>query len=120
MHAWSVSIHGSPLGFAPASPVQMDMLQKMESGMGCPDSHAQSLAAKTSVDLFPGHAGACGNKWEDGLPSTADTTSGLQLGSAKVLRSLRNFLIMDRPEHHSIDRLKERGVETGSGRHSTV
>ena len=27
---------------------------------------------------------------------------------------------MDRPEHHSIDRLKERGVEKGSGRHSAV
>ena len=27
---------------------------------------------------------------------------------------------MDRPEHHSIDRLKERGVEEGSGRHSTI
>ena len=27
---------------------------------------------------------------------------------------------MGRPEHHSIDRLKERGVEKGSGRHSTL
>ena len=27
---------------------------------------------------------------------------------------------MDRPEHHSIDRLKERGVEKGSDRHSTL
>ena len=27
---------------------------------------------------------------------------------------------MDRPEHHSIDRLKERGVEKGSGRHYTL
>ena len=42
---------------------------------------------------------------------------GLQLSSAEVLRGLRNFLNMDRPEHHSIDRLKERGVEKGSGRH---
>ena len=31
-----------------------------------------------------------------------------------------NFLNMDRPEHHSIDRLKERGVEKGSGRDSTL
>ena len=45
---------------------------------------------------------------------------GLQLGRADVLRGLRNFLNMDRPEHHSIDRLKERGVEKGSGRHSTL
>ena len=34
--------------------------------------------------------------------------------------SLRDFLNMDRPEHHSIDRLKERGVEKGSGRHCTL
>ena len=27
---------------------------------------------------------------------------------------------MDRPEHHGIDRLKERGVEKGSDRHSTL
>ena len=26
---------------------------------------------------------------------------------------MRNFLNMDRPEHHSTDRLKERGVEKG-------
>ena len=47
-------------------------------------------------------------------------TSGLQLGRAEVLRGLRNFLNTDKPEHHSIDRLKERGVEKGSVRHSTL
>ena len=41
--------------------------------------------------------------------------SGLQLGRAEVFRGLRNFLTMDRSEHHSIDQLKERGVEKGSG-----
>ena len=34
--------------------------------------------------------------------------------------AMRNFLNMDRPEHHSIDPLKERGVEKGSGRHPTL
>ena len=48
------------------------------------------------------------------LANTADITSGLQLGRAEVLRGLRNFLNMDRPEHHSIDHLKERGLEKGS------
>ena len=52
----------------------------------------------------------------DRLASTADITSGLQLGRAEVLRGLRSFMNMDR--HHGIDRLKERGVEKGSGRHS--
>ena len=35
----------------------------------------------------------------------------MKVGRAEVLRGLRNFLITDKPEHHSIDRLKERGVE---------
>ena len=68
----------------------------------------------------PGHARVSGNDRADGLANTADITSGLQLGRAEVLRGLRNFLNMGRPEHHSIDRLKERGVEKGSGRHSTI
>ena len=68
----------------------------------------------------PGHAGVSGNERADRLASTADITSGLQLGRAEVLRGLRNFLSTEKPEHHSIDRLKERGVEKGSGRHSTL
>ena len=68
----------------------------------------------------PGHAGVSWNERTDRLASSADVTSGLQLSRADNLRGLRNFLNMDRPEHHSIDRLKERGVEKGSGRHSTV
>ena len=61
-----------------------------------------------------------GNERADRLTSTADITSGLQLGRAQVLRGLANFLNVDRPQYHSIDRLKERGVEKGSCRHSTL
>ena len=61
-----------------------------------------------------------GMKRPGGLSSTSDITSGLQLGRAEVFRGSRNFLNMDRPEHHSIDRLKERGAEKRSGRHSTL
>ena len=68
----------------------------------------------------PGHAGVSRNEQADRLAGTADIKSGLQLGRAEALRGLRNFLNMDRPEHHSIDRLKERGVEKGRGRHSTL
>ena len=69
----------------------------------------------------PGHAWVGWKEQADRLASTADITSpGLQLGRAEVLRGLRNFLNMDRPEHHSIDRLKERGVGKGSGRHSIL
>ena len=78
--------------------------------MVCPwlaHSHAVSLAAQTSVDLLsPGTSGVCGNKRADRLASTANITSGLH-GMAEVLRGLRNFLNMDKPEHHSTDCLKE-------------
>ena len=68
----------------------------------------------------PWHAGISGNERANRLASTADITSGLQLGRAEVLRGLRNFLNMVRPEHHSTDCLTERGVEKGNGRHSTL
>ena len=42
----------------------------------------------------------------------------MHFGRTEVLRGLWNFLNMDRPEHHSTDRLKERGVEKGGGQHS--
>ena len=101
----------------------MNLLQKVESGMGCPDWHTamRSLRLQRLLWIYcPGHAGVSGNEQADRLASTADITSGLQLGRAEVLRGLRNFLSTDKPEHHSIDRLKERGVEKGSGRHSTL
>ena len=68
----------------------------------------------------PGHAGVRGNDGAGRLASTADITSGLKFGKAEVLRGSRNFLIKDRPEHLSSDRLKERGAEKGSGRYSTL
>ena len=55
----------------------------------------------------PGHASVSGNEQADRLASTADITPGLQLGRTEVLRGLRNFLNMDKPKHHSTDRLKE-------------
>ena len=101
----------------------MNLLQKVESGMGCPDWHTamHSLQLERLLWIYcPGHARVSGNERADRLASTADITSGLQLGRAEVLRGLRNFLNMDKPEHHSIDHLKERRVEKGSSRHSTL
>ena len=101
----------------------MNLLQKVESGMGCPDWHTamHSLRLQRLLWIYcPRHAGVSGNERADRLASTADITSGLQFGRAEVLRGLRNFLSTDKPEHHITDRLKERGVEKGSGRHSTL
>ena len=101
----------------------MNLLREVESGMGCLDWHTamHSLRLQRLLWIYcPGHAVVSGNERADRLASTADITSGLQLGRAEMLRGLRNFLNTDKPEHHSIDRLKERGVEKGSGRHSTL
>ena len=101
----------------------MNLLQKVESGMGCPYWHTamHSLWLQRLLWIYcPGHTGVSGNERVDRLASSADVTSGLQLGRAEVLIGLRNFLNVDRPEHHSNDHLKERGVEKGSGRHSTL
>ena len=58
---------------------------------------------------YPGHAGVSGNERADRLASTADITSSLHLGRAEVFGGWRNFLNMNRPEHHSIDHQNERG-----------
>ena len=68
----------------------------------------------------PGHNGVWGNEKADRLASIADITSDVQTGMVEVLRGLGNFLNMDGTEHHSIDCLKERGVEKGSSRYSTL
>ena len=57
---------------------------------------------------WPVHAGVSGNKRICVLATTADITLGLQLGRADVPKGLRGFLNMNRLEHHSTDRLKER------------
>ena len=63
-------------------------------------SNDQSISQSGSSDFS-------GNGRADRLASTTGILFGLQLGRPEVLRGLRNFLNMDRPEHHSIDPLKE-------------
>ena len=92
----------------------MNRLQKVKPEMGCSDWHTaiHSFRPQRLLRIYcPGHAGVSGNERADRLASTTVITFGLQLGRAELLRGLRNFLNMDRPEHHSIDRLTERGVK---------
>ena len=108
---------------ATTSPLLLLINRTVGSGMGCPDWHTamHSLRLQRLLWIYcPGRAGVSGNERADRLASTADITPGLQLDRAEVIRGLRNFLNMDRAEHHSIGRLKEREVEKGSGRHSTL
>ena len=92
----------------------MNLLQKVGSGMGCRDWYAVMHSFRLQRLLWiccPGHTGVSGNERAVRLASTADITSGLLLGRAEVLTGLRKFLNMDRPEHHSTDRLKGRRGE---------
>ena len=62
--------------------VSMNLLQKVESGMGCPDWHTamHSLGLQRLLWIYcPGHAGVRGNERADKRASTAHITSDLQL-----------------------------------------
>ena len=92
----------------------MNLLQKVQSGMGCPDWHTamHRLGLQRLLWIYcPEHAGLSGNERADRPASTADITSGLQLGRAEVLRGLGHSLNMEGPEKHSVDRLKEKSGE---------
>ena len=64
----------------------------------------------------PGHDGVSRNEHRDRLASTASIATCPQLGRAEVVRDSNK----DRPKHHNIDHLKDRGVEKGNGRRSTL
>ena len=120
---WLTSKRDAQITHAVILTDSMNLLQKVVSGMGCTDWHTAMHSVRLQILLWiygPGHAGVSENERADRLASTADITFGLQLGRAEVPRGWRNFLNMDRPEHRSIDRPKERRVEKGSGRHSAL
>ena len=68
----------------------------------------------------PGYAGVKGNDRADRLADKATLTNGLLLGRSEVLRSLRHYLRAQSQEHHTVDRLEEKGVERGSARRSSL
>ena len=61
------------------------------------------------------HAGLRGNE-ETNVAYSTDVIAGM----AEMLRNLRDFLNKDRARHHGTDCFKERGVDTGSNRSSTL
>ena len=105
----SMDCHGSSVSVSTGCHCHCQHVPLPPSAMGC---HGTTVSACMVCH--------CGTEWEDRLAITSDITSGLWLGRAEVLRGLRNFLNMDRPESHSIDRLKERGMEKGTSRYSTL
>ena len=115
---WLASQREAQITHAIILTYSMNLLQKVESGIGCHDWHTALYSLRLQRLLWiycPGHAGVSVNERANRLASTADITSGLQLSMAKMLRGLGNILNMGRPENHNIDCLKERRVEKGRG-----
>ena len=102
----------------------MNLLQKMESGMDLPTSTQlmQGLRLQRLLWIYcPGHAKVSGSKRADRLASTADITSGLQLGRVEVLRlRLEELSVRGQARASQQWSLEGRGVEKGSGRHSAL
>ena len=85
---WLASKRDTQITHAVILTDSMNLLQKVESGMGCPDWHTAMHSLRLQRLLWiccPGHAGVSGNERADRLASTADITSGLRLGRAEVL-----------------------------------
>merc|ERR1712121_308086 len=102
----------------------MNLLQKVKTGMIRSEwlDALQRIRLKEITWMYcPGHVGVKGNERADRLAGTATIQGGLLLGKSEVLRQLRKVLqTKDQPQHHSVDRLQERGVQKGSGRWLTL
>ena len=100
----------------------MNLLQKIDSGYGSPEwhKHMDSINSEQILWIYcPGHAGVQGNERADWLAGRAKVTDGLKLGRSDVIRNLRRHL-QENYRHHTVDRLKERGIRQGSARWSTL
>ena len=84
--------------------------------MGSPDRHVTMfhVHSRRLLQMYsPGHVWVRGNDRADGPAGKVAITSSLRLGRSEVLRSLKHYKRAESQGHHTIDRLKERGVERG-------
>ena len=93
---WLASQHAAKIAHAIIVTDSMNLLQKVESGMGCPTG--------TQPCTVFGCKDFCGST-ALGTPESVAMNGQIdwqaqQLGRAEVLRGSRNFLDMDRPEHY--------------------
>ena len=103
----------------------MNILHKIQTGMSTPEwqSSMSKLHLKRLLWVYcPGHAGVKGNERADRLAGQAKVSGSMKLGRSEVLRGLRRELktLTEAEEHHTVDRLRERGVKRGSGRKSEL
>ena len=113
-HRWIASSGDSQTTHAILLTDSQSLLLKVKSGMGSPDRNVSMVDIHLRKLLWvycPGHAGVKGNYRADRLAGKATLTSGLLLGRSEVYRSLRHYLRAQSQGHHTIDCLKERGVE---------
>ena len=84
---WLASQRDARIAHAIILTDSMNLLQKVESGMGCPDWHTamHSLRLQRLLWIY------CPNERADRLARTADTTSGLQLGRAEGAQRLEEL-----------------------------
>ena len=69
---------------------------------------------KDSCMYCLGHIGFRVIEQANRLASMTDITTDLLLGRTEVLRGLRNFLSMDRPDHHNMYPLIKRRTEAAN------
>ena len=116
---WLATQHDAQITRAIILTDSVNMLQRVWNGLPrLALSHAQSSAAEFLWIYHLGLALFSESEWADRLANTEDVTSGLQLGRTEMLRDLRNFLGMYRPEHHCNDHPQENGERKGSSQHS--
>ena len=101
----------------------VNLLQKLESEVGCPDWHTamHSLRLQRLLWIYcPGHARVSGNEWEDRLASTAYKLYHIWSAAWQGRGAQEAWGTFWTWAGHSIDRLRESGLEKGSSRHSTL
>ena len=115
---WIVSRGDSRTPHAILLTDSMSMLQNVEreAETGMCQWSTSTFETSFGYTSCPEYAGMKANDRTDRMASKATPTSGSLVGRAEVLRSLRHYLQAQSQGHHSIDRLEERGVETGSAR----
>ena len=91
--------------------------------MGSPDWNVSMVNIHLRIPLWvycPGYDGMQRNDYADRLAGKSAVISGLRFGRSEMLRCLRHYLRAQSQRHHNINRHKERDVERGSARQSSL
>ena len=103
----------------------MSTLQKVQKKMLYADWKAmirESRLERVAWIFCPGHAGVAGNEKADKLAGEAKVGGKLTLDPPTVLTAVAESLKEKREESksHTLERLKEKGIQSGEGKHSNL